>query len=77
MDKTPDELTQLAFNLKEGEPLTAQHQAICVEWESGKGEKEMNETIGLAKLLIEMGALDVGYLDAKKEEIRLQANWQK
>jgi transmembrane sensor len=47
----PYNILQLAFDLKKGEPLSEEQQAICDEWSSGRALEYMQIHVGDPRLV--------------------------
>ena len=68
-----DDILELVFNLKEGESLSQEQQAICVEWMSGIIHEYMKISINDPRLLEFAAFYDrlEGKKDAKWKQIGL------
>ena len=71
----PDDILELAFNLKKGEPLSKEQQAICVEWMSGKAQEYLKISIDDPRLLEFAAFYDIleSKKDAKWKQIQLMS----
>jgi hypothetical protein len=60
-----DGILELALDLKEGEPLSEEQEAICIEWMSGKAQEYMKVSIDDPRLLELAAFYDI--LESKKD----------